>query len=298
MPIRRTVPVRAKCSALCQIGDRRALITSLYFDNVQSSVRPLTVSRLLKLLAAAASVPTHCNEGMYVNLLIAALPEQERQRLEPFLELVALPLRESLIESGEPIRYVFFPIDLVASTIHTMTDGSTVEAAITGLDGFVGVQAWLRQKIAVPATFVQVPGQALRMRYEVFMKEVVYNAASPLNNLAADYVSAYITLTTITAACNRIHRIEERLCRWLKMTHNRVEGDLFPVRHEFLAYMLGVHRPSVSIAANILKKAGLIKYDYGRMQILDSKGLAEGACECYGTMEKQIEMIYGRPIRK
>ncbi len=233
-----------------------------------------------------------------MNLLIAALPEQERRRLEPFLENVSLPLRENLIEAGEPFRYVYFPVNLVASTVHTMTDGSTVEAAITGLDGFVGVQAWLRQKVAMTATFVQVPGDAMRMRYEVFMKEVVTNAASPLNDLAAAYVSAYITLTTITAACNRIHRIEERLCRWLKMTHNRVPGDQFPVRHEFLAYMLGVHRPSVSIAANILKKAGLIKYDYGRMQVLDNKGLEEGACECYGTMEKQLENIYGRPLRK
>jgi CRP-like cAMP-binding protein len=233
-----------------------------------------------------------------VNLLIAALPEQERRRLEGFLEPVTLTLRESLVEPGEPIRYIYFPIDLVASTVHTMSDGATVESAIVGLDGMVGIQAWLHQKVAVTATFVQVPGSALRMRIEAFQKEVLGNPASPLNNLIADYVSAYITLTTVTAACNRIHRIEERLCRWLKMTHNRVRGDHFPIRHEFLAYMLGVHRPSVSIAANLLKKAGLIKYDYGRMQVLDGKGLAEGACECYATMEKQIENIYHRPFRK
>jgi CRP-like cAMP-binding protein len=233
-----------------------------------------------------------------VNLLIAALPETERQRLEPFLEPVSLNLQESLIEAGEPIRYIYFPIDLVASTVHTMSDGSTVEAAIIGLDGMVGIQAWLRQKTAATATFIQVPGQALRMRVEVFQKEVLEHPSSPLHDLLADYVNAYITLTTITAACNRIHRIEERLCRWLKMTHNRVIGDHFPVRHEFLAYMLGVHRPSVSIAANILKKAGLIQYDYGRMQVLDGPGLADGACECYATMEKQIEAIFGQPFRK
>ncbi len=233
-----------------------------------------------------------------MNLLIAALPEPERRRLEPFLETVTLGLRENLIEPGEPIRYIHFPIDLVASTVHTMSDGSTVESAIIGLDGLVGIQAWLRQKSAVSSTFVQVPGHALRMRVESFQKEVMDHPASPLNGLIADYISAYITFTTITAACNRIHRIEERLCRWLKMTHNRVSGDQFPVRHEFLAYMLGVHRPSVSIAANILKKAGLIKYDYGRMQVLDPKGLAEGACECYTTMEKQIEAIFNQPFRK
>jgi CRP-like cAMP-binding protein len=233
-----------------------------------------------------------------VNLILAALPEEERQRVEPLLERVGLELKESMVEPGEPIRYVFFPIDLVASTVHTMSDGSTVETSIVGLDGMVGVQAFLRQKTAMTRTFVQVPGQTWRMRSEVFVKEVLENPLSRFNEILAAYTDAYLTLTTVTAACNRIHKIEERLCRWLKMTHNRVQGDFFPVRQEFLAYMLGVHRPSVSIAANILKKAGLIRYDYGRMHILDAKGLEEGACECYATMEKQIEKIYAKTFRK
>lgn len=233
-----------------------------------------------------------------MNLILAALPEQERQRLETLLQTVHFDLQEGLIEPGEPIRYVFFPTDLVASTVHTMSDGSTVETAIVGLDGFVGVQAFLRQKVAATRTFVQVPGDTARMKSEVFMKELLDNPTSAFAEAIANYADAYLTFTTITAACNRIHRIEERLCRWLKMTHNRIQSDHFPVRHEFLAYMLGVHRPSVSIAANILKKAGLIQYDYGRMHILDTKGLEAGACECYGTMEKHIERIYGQPFRR
>lgn len=233
-----------------------------------------------------------------MNLILAALPEQERQRLDPLLQTVQFELLEGMIEPGEPIRYVYFPIDLVASTVHTMSDGSTVETAIVGLEGLVGVPVFLRQKTASTRTFVQVPGHAMRMRSEVFLKEVLENPESALSETMANYVDVYLTLTTITAACNRIHRIEERLCRWLKMTHNRIQGDYFPVRHEFLAYMLGVHRPSVSIAANILKKSGLIQYDYGRMNVLDPKGLEDGACECYGTMEKQIEKIYGRPFRR
>jgi CRP-like cAMP-binding protein len=233
-----------------------------------------------------------------VNLILAALPEQERQRLEPLLQATQFGLREPMIEPGEPIRYVYFPIDVVASTVHSMTDGSTVETAIVGLDGFVGVQIFLRQTTASTHTFVQVPGQALRMRTEAFQKEIHDYPQSVFSDLVANYTNAFLTLTTITAACNRIHRVEQRLCRWLKMTHNRAAGDVFPVRHEFLAYMLGVHRPSVSIAANLLKKAGLIRYDYGRMNILDTKGLEAGACECYGVMEKQIEKIYGKPFRK
>jgi CRP-like cAMP-binding protein len=234
----------------------------------------------------------------HLNLILAALPAKERHRLEPLLQPIQFVLREGMIEPGAPIRYVYFPTDLVASTVHTMSDGSTVETAIVGFEGMVGPQVFLRQKTAVTRTFVQVPGSALRMRVEDFRKEVLDIPRSPLSEILANYVNAYLTLTTITAACNRIHSIEQRLCRWLKMTHNRVEGDYFPVRHEFLAYMLGVHRPSVSIAANVIKKAGLIRYDYGRMYILDSKGLETGACECYGLMEQQIENVFGKPFRK
>jgi CRP-like cAMP-binding protein len=232
-----------------------------------------------------------------LNLLLTALPSEEQRRLEPHLERVSLQLRDPLIDPGETIRYVYFPDGSVASSVHAMRDGSTVETSITGFEGMVGVQVWLRQRTTLSRIFVQVPGDAWRMRSDVFLNEVV-KRQSPLNDVIADYVHAYLSITTITAACNRIHRIEERLCRWLKMVHNRVDGNYFPVRHEFLAYMLGVHRPSVSIAANILKKAGLIQYDYGRLTVLDAAGLEAGACECYSTMEAHFEGMYGESFRK
>jgi CRP-like cAMP-binding protein len=235
--------------------------------------------------------------GTRPNLLLASLPEAESQRLAPFLDTVTLDLKDVMVEAGEPIRYVYFPCGSVASSVYTMRDGSTVETAITGLEGVVGVHVWLQQSVAVTRTFIQVPGECMRMRSDVFLAEVVH-AKSPLNDLIAQYVSGYLSLTSITAACNRIHRIEERLCRWLKMVHNRVEGDIFPVRHEFLAYMLGVHRPSVSIAAAMLRKAGLIDYEYGRLTVLDAKGLEAGACECYAAMELEFERRFGHRIRK
>jgi Crp-like helix-turn-helix domain len=230
-------------------------------------------------------------------LLLEAVPEEERRRLEPFLETVTVDLKDVMVEAGEPIRYVYFPNGAVASSVYTMRDGSTVETTITGLEGIIGVHVWLRQSVAVTRTFVQVPGECVRMRSDVFLAKVV-DAKSPLNDLIGEYVSAYLSLTTITAACNRIHLVEERLCRWLKMVHNRVEGNSFPVRHEFLAYMLGVHRPSVSIAAAMLRKAGLIRYEYGRLTVLDSKGLEGAACECYSAMEMEFERRFGRQLRK
>ena len=134
-----------------------------------------------------------------MNLLLEAVPEAERRRLWPFLETVMLDLKDVMVEPGEPIRYVYFPSGAVASSVYTMRDGSTVETAVTGLEGIVGVHVWLRQSVAVTRTFIQVPGECLRMRSDIFLAEVV-NARSPLNDLIGEYVSAYLSLTAITAA--------------------------------------------------------------------------------------------------
>lgn len=121
---------------------------------------------------------------------------------------------------------------------------------------------------------------------------------SPLNDLIASYLHAFLVLTSLTAACNRLHSIDQRLCRWLRMTYNRAHRTEFPLRHEFLAQMLGVHRPTVSTAANMIQRAGLITYKYGKLTILDPDGLADGACECYRHMESQFEKIFDQPWRE
>jgi Mn-dependent DtxR family transcriptional regulator len=115
--------------------------------------------------------------------------------------------------------------------------------------------------------------------------------------MIARYSHALLVMVSQTAACNRLHTVDMRMCRWLKMTHNRIQRPEFPMRQEFLAQMLGVHRPSVSIAANTLQKAGLISYSRGRMQLLDVEGLAEGACECNELIEPQFDHIFGQPWR-
>ncbi|MGC1782370.1 MAG: Crp/Fnr family transcriptional regulator [Acidobacteriaceae bacterium] len=232
-----------------------------------------------------------------MNLLLAALPTAEHNRLAAYLEPVELKLKQTLTEPEQPISYIYFPVNAVVSVVQSMSDGSSVETGIIGCEGFVGIQAWLRQKTSSVHNFVQVPGQAIRMKRQAFMQEVVDNG-SALNPVIANYVDAYLTLTAITAACNRIHHVNERMCRWLKMIQNRVAGDSFPMRQEFLAYMLGVHRPSISIAASTLKNAGLIRYERGTLTVLDSKGLAEGCCECYGIIEAQFEKALGKPVRK
>ncbi|HEY7352890.1 MAG TPA: helix-turn-helix domain-containing protein [Terriglobales bacterium] len=136
------------------------------------------------------------------------------------------------------------------------------------------------------------------MSTDDFIREVRENPSSPLNKLVAAYLHAFLILTSMTAACNRLHSIDQRLCRWLRMTYNRARRTDFPLRHEFLAQMLGVHRPTLSTAASMLQRAGLINYRYGKLTILDPDGLTEGACECYAMMEKQFDRIFQQPWRE
>lgn len=232
-----------------------------------------------------------------MNLLMHALATEERARLDPHFERVELKLKQTLTEPERPITHIYFPVNSVVSIIQTMSDGSSVESGIIGREGMVGLQAWLGQTNASVRSFVQGPGRAYRIKREIFVREVV-KTNSPWNAILANYIDAYLTLTSITAACNRIHHVNERLCRWLKMTQNRVGSDTFPMRQEFLAFMLGVHRPSVSIAANALKKAGLIRYERGTLTVLDTQGLEDGCCECYKAIETQFERALKQPLRK
>jgi CRP-like cAMP-binding protein len=232
-----------------------------------------------------------------VNFLIEALTGSECTRLKSHFEQVELELGQSLTEPEQPITHVYFPTNSLVSVIQMMRDGASVESGMIGREGMVGLQAWLGQTHASVRSVVQAPGQALRMRREVFLHEVV-NAHSSWNSVIAKYIDSYITLLTITAACNRIHQVNERLCRWLKMTQNRVGRDSFPMRQEFMAHMLGVHRPSVSIAANALKKAGLIRYERGIMTVLDSERLEKNCCECYRAIESQFERALKVSLRK
>lgn len=172
-----------------------------------------------------------------------------------------------------------------------MSDGDTVETGLIGIEGFVGVQLWLRAPTTPTTTLVQVPGRAHHMRATDFVRHV-RDTDSPLNEYCAKYAHAFLMMTSQTAACNRLHPINERLCRWLKLVHNRVRRDEFPLRQEFVAQMLGVHRPTVSTAANMLQQAGLISYSRGNMRILDADGLREGSCECLELIEKQFEQVF------
>jgi len=231
------------------------------------------------------------------NLLLAALPREERLRLDPFLRWTATEFEDPLIEAGEPITQVFFPYDAVSSTVHETADGGSVETGLAGVEGMVGIPLWLHMPTAPTRTFIQIPGYGYRMKATDFIREVRDKTGSPLNALLARYTNAFLNMTSIAAACNRLHALDQRLCRWLKLAHNRARRDEFPLRQQFIAQMLGVQRPTVSTTAHMLQQAGLISYTRGQMKILDPEGLADGACECYEIMEREFDGVFKRPWR-
>jgi CRP-like cAMP-binding protein len=231
------------------------------------------------------------------NLLLAALPREERERLDPFLEWTGVEFEEMLIEPNEPIGMVFFPFDAVTSTVQELGDGGRIETGLMGIEGMIGIQLWLRMPSTPTRTFIQVPGFGHRMSAADFVREV-RDRPSPLNELIARYTHAFLIMTSIAAACNRLHTLDQRMCRWLKLIHNRIRRDEFPMRQEFMAQMLGVQRPTVSTTANMLQRAGLITYTRGRMTVLDADGLAAGCCECYELMEREMDRIFDVPWRK
>jgi CRP-like cAMP-binding protein len=225
------------------------------------------------------------------NELIAALPQQEYERLLPKFEAVSLSIKQVLYEANEPIEYAYFHNSGASSMLNLMADGQTIEAATIGKEGMVGVPLLLGTTQIPLQVIVQIPGDGLRMKAEVFKAEVYWGC--PLHTLLLRYMQTLMNQIFQTAACNRFHSVEGRCCRWLLMTHDRVESDSFPLTQEFLSYMLGVRRAGVSEVAATLQRSGLIEYHRGQITIRDRKGLEASACECYQSTKREFERLLG-----
>ena len=225
------------------------------------------------------------------NRLLAALPLEEYERLLPNLETVSLNFKQVLYNVNEPIEYIYFPKNCLASLLTIMENGEAVEVGTVGNEGMVGLPVFLGADTIPGQAFCQIPGDGMRMRADVFKREVT--PGTPLFNLLQRYTQALFNLIAQSAACNRLHSIEERLCRWLLMTHDRVGADQFPLTQEFMGQMLGVRRASVSMAAAILQKAGFVRYSRGKMTICDRAGMEDSACECYGIVKAEFDRLLG-----
>ncbi|MBK5188739.1 MAG: Crp/Fnr family transcriptional regulator [Gemmatimonadaceae bacterium] len=212
------------------------------------------------------------------NFLLASLTERDLALISPLLESVHLTLRDVLYEPRAEIEHIYFPTTGCVSMIHATEDGS-VEVGTIGLEGLVGVPVLLRSTSEPTLALVQVEGEAFRISAEEFT-EVVASSDS-MERIFLRYALALFNQVAQSVACNRLHSLEQRCARWLLITHDRVEGDDFKLTQEFLSYMLGVHRPAVTLAAGLLQDAGCIRYSRGNITILDRAGLEDASCVCY-----------------
>jgi CRP-like cAMP-binding protein len=222
----------------------------------------------------------------HANRLIAAMPDSLRARLDPYLEVVPLTPRTVLAESGSPLRHAYFPHAGVICLMAVMRKGGA-ETATIGQEGFIGFEALLGGNTASQRVLVQVAGIASRLPIEI-LSEVARDSA-PLRDLLLGYVRYFMTQILQSVACNGLHSVHERCARWLLMAHDRAGTDSFQLTQEFLAELLGIQRPSVTIVARTLQTAGLIRYSRGLIAITDRAGLEQAACECYGIVRKVMD---------
>ncbi|HEX2062043.1 MAG TPA: Crp/Fnr family transcriptional regulator [Thermoanaerobaculia bacterium] len=225
------------------------------------------------------------------NLLLAKLPPEEWERLRPHVTDVQMNLHDILVKPYETIRDVWFPIDLLASLVTVLEDGSTVEAGSVGREGMVGVPVLLDAQTTPMQTVVQVPGRAYRVSADVVKK--LYDERGFFHTMMNRYTHTLFVIAAQSTACNRKHEIEARLARWLLVSSDGVGSSEVAITHEYLAAMLGVRRPGVTEAALKLQQAGTIDYRRGGVTILHREALEKAACECYARMRDEMARLLG-----
>jgi CRP-like cAMP-binding protein len=224
------------------------------------------------------------------NLLLAALPTDDYARIRPSLSVVPLKLKDVLHKPGEPIRDVYFPGGGFCSLLTVLQDGNMVEIATIGREGMVGVSAALEGNPATAAAMVQgETDTCYRMKVEAFRQEIDRHGA--FYELVNHYGQALFGFVAQCTACNAIHSVEQRLARWLLMAQDRMDSDDFPLTQEFVAMMLGASRPTVTVVAGTLQKAGLITYRHGRITVVDREGLESASCECYRAATDLLKCV-------
>jgi len=221
------------------------------------------------------------------NALLHQLSNAEYERVRSHLKDVTLEFKQVLYEPDGPVDAAYFVEQGVVSLVTLLDDGATVETGTIGNEGVAGLPIFLESERGTERAICQIAGSAKRLSAEVVRAERE-RAGSQLRSVVLRYTSAVIKMTAQTAACNRLHTVEERMCRWLLMTLDRVGNNEFPLTQEFLAHMLGVRRPTVNIAGATLQKAGLIRYSRGKIAVVDREGLESASCECYARIRDEF----------
>jgi CRP-like cAMP-binding protein len=223
--------------------------------------------------------------------MLQDLPAEDRRRLEARAERVDLALRQPLYWPDEPITHVWFPIDAIGSLLTLLGASDTVEAGLVGREGVVGLPLFLGAEATHGRAVCQVAGAAWRLPAAAFREESAPDG--PLRARLLRYTQALFQQVAQTSGCNRLHAHEERCARWLLQIHDRVPGDAFRLTQEYLALMLGISRPAVTVVMGALQRAGLVAYHRGDLTILDRAGLEAAACECYAITRAETERLLG-----
>jgi CRP-like cAMP-binding protein len=225
------------------------------------------------------------------NRLLAALPVDQYERLRQHLQPVKFSLGEVVYEFAGQLDYVFFPTTSIISLLYTMENGTSAEMGLTGNDGVVGIALFMGGGTMPNRAVVQSAGAAFRMKAKALQDE--FALGGKFQQLLLRYTQALITQISQTAVCNRLHSVEQQLCRWLLLSRDRLKTDELIMTQELIADMLGVRREGVTVAAGRLQDAGAISYVRGRIQILDRKKLEETVCECYRVVKDEFNRLLG-----
>ena len=225
------------------------------------------------------------------NRLLALMPGPELDDFRRHAEILSLRHGFHAIVPDEPIRDVYFPLTCLLSMVTTMEDGSTVESGSIGREGMSGIPVLLNAGQTTMPTFVQIPGDAVRLRAEVVRD--LYERGGEPRRILNRYVHTVVIVGSQSAACNALHRVESRMCRWLLMSSDGVASDVVNLTQEYLAAMLGVRRPGVTEVAGKLRAEGLIDYTRGSIRINDRGAMEKLACECYARVKGEYERLFG-----
>jgi CRP-like cAMP-binding protein len=251
-----------------------------------SAVQGAVMARKISARVPATKPPTDGDGNSIRNEILLSLSPEECKRLSSTLEFVRVKIHQVIHEMGETIKSGYFVNTGVMSILAVQPDGKSVEIGLIGNEGFVGLPLLVGYRSSPSRVVVQADGAAYRCDSEK-LKQILAECPE-LEQQLHRYAHRVAMQTGQVAACNRLHDVEERLARWILMTQDRLDSDHLPLTQEFLATMLGARRASVTVAAGILQKAGLISYTRGNVTILDRKKLEDAACDCYGIVRQQL----------
>ena len=223
------------------------------------------------------------------NRLLAKLPNQEYERLQPHLENILFTLSQVIYESGGQQHYIYFPTTSIISLLYLMENGSSAEIGVVGNEGVVGIALFMGGDTMPNRAVVQSAGASLRMTAEVLQQE--FARGTTFQRLLLRYTQALITQMAQTAVCNRLHTVDQQLCRCLLLSRDRLKTDELVMTQELIANMLGVRREGVALAAHRLQELGLITYVRGHIRIVDRRRLEELVCECYRVVKDEYDRL-------